>query len=181
MDGDFQRCAMVPAYGTVWSPQNPGTGNGQIPGCSFILTYGSVVGNITPAGVSVPCHPGTRQSCGPNVNRPRCFRRLLGGRGSTTTQSAKPFPGCTAHTQTRTRARSPRALPETAPRQPSSLSPSQLLPPRRLAWRCGARDGKARHPRATRRVSTHRVRAATKEPAWTRRVLRRALRRGQRL
>ena len=32
---------MVPAYGMVFSIQNPSTGNGKIPGCSFILSVDS--------------------------------------------------------------------------------------------------------------------------------------------
>ena len=30
---------MIPAYGMVFVPQNPSTGNGRIPGCSFRMNY----------------------------------------------------------------------------------------------------------------------------------------------
>ena len=32
---------MIPAYGMVSLTQNPSTGNGQIPGCSFIFSGGA--------------------------------------------------------------------------------------------------------------------------------------------
>ena len=35
---------MVPAFGMVILTQNPSTGNGQIPGCSCILSVGTTAG-----------------------------------------------------------------------------------------------------------------------------------------
>ena len=40
VDGRSRRYAMVPAFGMVISPQNLSTGNGQVPGCSCILSVG---------------------------------------------------------------------------------------------------------------------------------------------
>ena len=34
VDGKSRRYAMIPAFGMVLLPQNPSTGNGQVPGCS---------------------------------------------------------------------------------------------------------------------------------------------------
>ena len=38
VDGKSRRYAMVPAYDMVFFAQNRSTGNGQVPGCSFILS-----------------------------------------------------------------------------------------------------------------------------------------------
>ena len=43
VDGKSRRYAMIPAFGMVILPQNPSTGDGQIPGCSCILSVDRLV------------------------------------------------------------------------------------------------------------------------------------------
>ena len=54
---------MVPAFGTVCLPPNPCTGNGQVPGCSFILSVATVRLAAACTGRCETCDP--KEGCSP--------------------------------------------------------------------------------------------------------------------